>query len=150
VADRLGERYKAVYALVPAIAFLTRAPFYLARVPSTTLWMTLELMLVPTALGLAWLGPVLTAVQHVVPLNMRAMSSAIFLFINNLLGIGLGTPLMGTVECHACALWGRIAALRHCRRLRLLSHCGSIPRVRLAAPESGLGKISLGLCSAAY
>jgi hypothetical protein len=55
-------------------------------------------MLVPTALGLAWLGPVLTAIQHIVPPNMRVTSSAIFLFINNLLGIGLGTPLIGALS----------------------------------------------------
>jgi hypothetical protein len=84
--------------LVPTIAFLTTGPFYVAGVLSTSLWMTVALMLVPTALGLAWLGPVLTAVQHVVPPNMRVTSSAIFLFINNLLGIGLGTPLIGALS----------------------------------------------------
>ena len=98
VADRLGQRHKSVYALAPAIAFLTTAPFYVTGVLSTTLWMTTALMLVPTALGLAWLGPVLTAIQHIVPPNMRVTSSAIFLFINNLLGIGLGTPLIGALS----------------------------------------------------
>ncbi len=47
-------------------------------------------MVVPTALGLAWLGPVISAVQHLVPPNMRATASAIFLFVNNLIGIGDG------------------------------------------------------------
>jgi MFS family permease len=98
VADRLGQRRKSVYALAPAIAFLTTTPFYVTGVLSTTLWMTAALMLVPTALGLAWLGPVLTAIQHIVPPNMRVTSSAIFLFINNLLGIGLGTPLIGALS----------------------------------------------------
>ena len=98
VADRLGQRDKAVYALAPAIAFLATAPFSVAGVLSTTLWLTTALMLVPTALGLTWLGPVLAAVQHIVPSNMRVTGSAIFLFINNLLGIGLGTPLIGALS----------------------------------------------------
>jgi MFS family permease len=94
-ADRFGGRRKAAYALVPAIAFATTTPFYVAGVLSTTLWLAVALLLVPTALGLAWLGPVLSAVQHIVPHNMRVTASAIFLFINNLLGIGLGLPLIG-------------------------------------------------------
>jgi MFS family permease len=98
VADRLGERRKAVYALLPAIAFVTTVPFYAAGVLSTTLWLSVALMLVPTALGLAWLGPVLSAIQHIVPYNMRVTTSAIFLFINNLIGIGLGTPLIGALS----------------------------------------------------
>jgi hypothetical protein len=55
-------------------------------------------MLVPTALGLAWLGPVLSAMQHIVPHNIRVTTSAVFLFINNLIGIGLGVPLIGAVS----------------------------------------------------
>lgn len=94
-ADRFGGRRKSAYALVPAIAFVATTPFYVAGVLSTTLWMAVVLLLVPTALGLAWLGPVLSAVQHTVPHHIRATASAIFLFINNLLGIGLGLPLIG-------------------------------------------------------
>jgi hypothetical protein len=55
-------------------------------------------LLVPTALGLMWLGPVLTAVQHLVPAHMRATASALFLFINNLIGIGLGATLIGALS----------------------------------------------------
>ena len=55
-------------------------------------------MTVPTALGLAWLGPVISAVQHLVPPNMRATASAIFLFVNNLIGIGIGTLAIGAIS----------------------------------------------------
>jgi MFS family permease len=98
LADRFGTRRKAAYALVPAIAFIATVPFYVAGVLSTTLWMCIALMLVPTALGLAWLGPVLSAMQHIVAHNMRVTTSAVFLFINNLIGIGLGVPLIGAVS----------------------------------------------------
>ena len=98
IADRFGENHKATYALIPAIAFVATVPFYVAGVLSTTLWMSIAVMLVPTALGLAWLGPVLSAVQHLVPANMRVTASAIFLFINNLIGIGVGTTLIGALS----------------------------------------------------
>ncbi len=98
LADRYGERRRAMFAFVPAIAFLATVPFYLVGVLSTTLWISFLVLLVPTALGLVWLGPVLAAIQHLVPAHMRATASALFLFINNLIGIGLGTTLIGVVS----------------------------------------------------
>jgi MFS family permease len=98
LADRYGEQRRAMYAFIPAAAFIATVPFYVAGVLSTTLWISFAVLLVPTALGLVWLGPVLTAIQHLVPGSMRATASALFLFINNLIGIGLGTVLIGMVS----------------------------------------------------
>jgi predicted MFS family arabinose efflux permease len=98
LADRYGPKRKAAYALVPAIGFGATVPFYVTGVLSTTFWMSLVVMLVPTALGLVWLGPALSAVQHVVPASMRATASAIFLFVVNLIGIGLGTTMIGALS----------------------------------------------------
>jgi len=98
LSDRYGEKHRSMYAFIPAIAFVATVPFYLAGVLSTTLWISFAVLLVPTALGLVWLGPVLAAVQHLVPGTMRATASALFLFINNLIGIGLGTALIGMVS----------------------------------------------------
>jgi MFS family permease len=98
LADRYGGKRRGMYAFIPATAFVATVPFYVAGVLSTTLWISFAVLLVPTALGLVWLGPVLAAVQHLVPGNMRATASALFLFINNLIGIGLGTALIGIVS----------------------------------------------------
>jgi len=98
LADRYGAARRGMYAFIPAIAFLATVPFYFAGVLSTTLWVSLIVLLVPTALGLVWFGPVLAAVQHLVPGNMRATASALFLFIINLVGIGLGSTLIGVVS----------------------------------------------------
>ena len=98
LADRLGARRRSAYALVPAAAFLCTVPFYALGILSANLWICLLLLAIPTALGLAWLGPVLAAVQHLVPANLRATASAVFLFVNNLLGLGLGTLLIGLLS----------------------------------------------------
>jgi sugar phosphate permease len=95
LSDRMGERSKGAFAFVPAIAFVLTVPFYLAGIMSQSLAIALMLMLPPVALGLVWLGPVIAAVQGVVPAPMRSTSSAIFLFVNNLIGIGIGTPAIG-------------------------------------------------------
>ena len=98
LADRFGESNRAAYARIPAFAFLAAVPFYLVGVLSPTLTISVLVMTVPTALGLAWLGPVISAVQHLVPPNMRATASAIFLFVNNLIGIGIGTLAIGAIS----------------------------------------------------
>ena len=87
-----------MYAIIPAIAFLGTIPFYVGAVTSGSLALSFALFLVPTALGLVWLGPVLSSIQHIVPLNMRSTASAIFLFVNNLIGIGLGTVMLGLIS----------------------------------------------------
>jgi predicted MFS family arabinose efflux permease len=97
-ADRFGKKKRSAYAVIPAIAFLTTVPFYVVAVLSPNLAVTFVLMLLPTALGLAWLGPVISAMQHLVRPNMRATASAIFLFINNLIGIGAGTVVIGALS----------------------------------------------------
>ncbi len=98
LADRFGETNRSAYARIPAFAFLATVPFYLVGVLSPTLTISVLVMVVPTALGLAWLGPVISAVQHLVPPNMRATASAIFLFVNNLIGIGIGTLAIGAIS----------------------------------------------------
>ena len=98
LADRYGAKKRSAYAVIPAIAFLATVPFYVAGVLSPTLGLVSVVLVIPTALGLAWLGPVLSAIQHLVPPNMRATASAIFLLINNLIGIGFGTALIGAIS----------------------------------------------------
>jgi len=98
LADRFGENNRSAYARIPAFAFLATVPFYLVGVLSPTLMISVLVMTIPTALGLAWLGPVISAIQHLVPANMRATASAIFLFINNLIGIGIGTFAIGAIS----------------------------------------------------
>jgi nitrate/nitrite transporter NarK len=98
LADHYGQRNRAAYAMIPAIAFLVTAPMYVAGVLSTSLTLTFVLMLVPTALGMLWLGPVIAAIQHLVRPNMRTTASAVFLFINNLIGIGAGTVVIGMLS----------------------------------------------------
>ena len=91
MADRFGAGKRGNYVIIPALAFLATIPLYMLAILSPDLTTTFFALLIPTGLGLAWLGPVLSAIQHVVPPTMRATASAIFLFINNLIGIGAGT-----------------------------------------------------------
>lgn len=95
LGDRLGQKTKRAYPLIPAVAFAVSAPVYVLGVLTTDPTTAFFVFLVPQALGLVWLGPVLTAVQHLGPSNSRTMISALFLLINNLIGIAVGTWFFG-------------------------------------------------------
>lgn len=98
LGDKLGAKRRAMFALVPAAAWLLAAPCYALGLLSPSPAAAFFLFLAPTALGLVWLGPVIAAVQHLAPAHMRTTASASFLFINNLIGIGLGTWLLGLIS----------------------------------------------------
>ena len=106
-ADRFGQKNRAAYALIPAIAFVATAPLYVIGVISPSLTLTFFVMLLPTALGLVWLGPVISAIQHLVKPNMRTTASAVFLFINNLIGIGAGTVVIGMLSDELQGRYGK-------------------------------------------
>jgi predicted MFS family arabinose efflux permease len=95
LGDRLGGARPGAYAAIPAVAFMITAPAYAAALYSPTMTIGWFLFVVPYALSLLWLGPVITAVQHLVPPSSRATASASFLLINNLIGIGFGTFIFG-------------------------------------------------------
>ena len=98
LADRLGQKSKSYYPLIPAVAFLISAPLYVLGVITTDPAIAFFVFLAPQALGLVWLGPVVTAVQHLGPANSRTMISALFLLINNLIGIAVGTWFFGAMS----------------------------------------------------
>ncbi|TPG13741.1 spinster family MFS transporter [Sphingomonas oligophenolica] len=95
LADRMGPNDRGAYAKLPAIAWLITAPLFMAAFLSRSPTVAWLLFLIPNALNILWLGPVTTAVQNLVPPHMRATASASFLLINNLIGLGLGSWVMG-------------------------------------------------------
>jgi MFS family permease len=97
-ADRLGHADRGWYAKLPALAWLISAPAWALGLMAPNLWIVWPLLLIGNALNILWLGPVTTAVQHLVPRPMRSIASASFLLINNLIGLGAGPLLIGHVS----------------------------------------------------
>ncbi|MFL6829036.1 MAG: spinster family MFS transporter [Sphingomicrobium sp.] len=98
LADRLGPADRSWYARLPMIAWLITAPTFVAGLLAPDLRLAWPLLLIPNALNILWLGPVTTAVQHLVPQRMRSTASASFLLINNLIGLGVGPTLIGALS----------------------------------------------------
>lgn len=98
LADRLGRRDRAWYAWLPSIAWAITVPTFAVGLLAPSPWVAWPLLLIPNALNIFWLGPVSAAVQHLVPARMRATAGGSFLFLNNLLGLGVGPLLMGSIS----------------------------------------------------
>jgi predicted MFS family arabinose efflux permease len=112
LADRLGGGDRGWYAKLPAYAWLVTCPTFAAGLLAPSPWLAWPLLLIPNALNILWLGPVTTAVQHLVPVRMRATASGSFLFINNLIGLGVGPFLMGALSDRLRADYG-VESLRY-------------------------------------
>ncbi|NUQ19016.1 MAG: MFS transporter [Sphingomonas sp.] len=106
LADRLGTVDHGWYAKVPAIAWILSVPAWGFGLFAPNLWTAWPLLLIGNAVNILWLGPVVTAVQHLVRRPMRATASACFLLINNLIGIGVGPWLMGRLSDALSARYG--------------------------------------------
>jgi len=106
LADRFGAKNRAAYTLAPAACFLLALPCFVLAMNSTSLVWAFLIFLIPTGLNLAWLGPVVTAVQHLAPASMRTTTSAMFLLINNLLGLAVGTWFFGFMSDRLAPQYG--------------------------------------------
>jgi MFS family permease len=95
VGDRIGPARPGAYALIPAICFCVTAPVLALGLFAPNLWVAWLLFTIGQMTALAWLGPVISAVQHIVRPAIRATASASFLFINNLIGIAFGIYFLG-------------------------------------------------------
>lgn len=106
IADHFGRQDLRAYPTVPAIGSLISIPAYLLvfTVPSTI--PALLLLAIPSAAVAAWYGPVHGSNQGLVEPRMRATISACTLVVVNLVGLGLGPPLIGMISDHAKRSFG--------------------------------------------
>jgi predicted MFS family arabinose efflux permease len=99
-ADRLGLRDTRWHVWVSAIALLVAAPTFVAALFAPNFWLAIGIFVVPMFLGIVYSGPNFALVQGLYPPRMRALGAAIYLFIVNLIGGGLGPLFVGLLSDH--------------------------------------------------
>jgi predicted MFS family arabinose efflux permease len=96
--DRLALRDRRWLVWLPACTSLLLAPFYalfaLAGDPTVAILAFVPVNLVMTI----YAAPTYTLTQGLASLRMRAMASAIVLFVLNLIGLGVGPTLVGVLN----------------------------------------------------
>ncbi|WP_439817292.1 spinster family MFS transporter [Zavarzinia sp. CC-PAN008] len=93
--DKAAARDPSWNGRLVAIAKVIAVPFVLAFFFVDNLYVALLVYLPGLIVGTFYLGPSYAMMQTLVPLGMRAASAAIFLFIVNLIGMGLGPLSVG-------------------------------------------------------
>ena len=95
LADKWGKKDIRAYGWLPAISIALCLPIGVAAWWSTSI----EMNLVFTTLFLlfmgVYLGPSFAIAQTLAPINMRAMSTALFFFILNMIALGGGPTFSG-------------------------------------------------------
>jgi predicted MFS family arabinose efflux permease len=98
LSDRLAHADARWYMWVPAIGSLVAIPFtflfYLWPEP----WAALLLSIPGTIVGGLYLGPCFAMTQSLAKPHMRAMASAVLLFLVNLVGLGVGPVFVGALS----------------------------------------------------
>ena len=95
LADKWGKKNIRAYGWLPAISITLCLPIGIAAWWSPSV----EMNLIFTSLFLVfmgiYLGPSFAIAQTLAPIHMRAMSTALFFFILNMIGLGLGPSISG-------------------------------------------------------
>ncbi|MEH6581276.1 MAG: MFS transporter [Halioglobus sp.] len=107
LTDRLVVRDARWYIWVPALSTLFTIPIYLLIYNLANPHLALTLQFV-AALGMSmFLAPNLALTHSLVNLRMRAMSSAVLLFIINIIGLGLGPLATGMISDYLAPEYGQ-------------------------------------------
>ncbi len=98
LSDRFGRRDERWMIRWPAIQSISAIPFMFAFLfIEDTTW-ALAAFAPFYMLGAMYVGPMLSTTQSLVPNNMRATTSAILLFVLNMVGLGLGPFVVGLMN----------------------------------------------------
>jgi predicted MFS family arabinose efflux permease len=98
LADRYGRDNRRHVLTAPAIGMTIAAPMAFAAYFRTDWRVSLALLMIPTLLNSLYYGPTYSSVQGLTSPQARAMASAVLLFFQNLIGLGLGPLLFGMLS----------------------------------------------------
>ncbi len=98
LVDRLSKGDARWNVWVPAAAIIVGTPFAIVFYMTDWTAVGLAFWAIPVAASAIYLGPALSVTQGLASLKMRAMASAVMLFIINLIGLGLGPLAIGILS----------------------------------------------------
>lgn len=95
MGDWAGKHSRYWYALLPAIGLLIATPTYIIAFTRDAWMMAIWWMLVPGLFHYAYIGPTLGTMHNIAEPRMRAMATALFFVVVNLIGLGVGPYATG-------------------------------------------------------
>lgn len=95
LAEKIGPRSVSAIAWLPAAGMAVSVPFYVLAFTTQNLWLCLLGLMVGGGAKYGYLAAQYTIGQGVVSAQTRALSTAVLMFMLNLLGYGLGPLFIG-------------------------------------------------------
>ncbi len=96
ISDKTRDR--RWYMWVPGLATIFMVPFQFIAYLHGSMWAVIPSLFLVSILGGMYLGPSFAMTQGLVSLRMRAVASAILLFMLNIIGMGLGPYFVGVAS----------------------------------------------------
>ncbi len=112
LVDKFAAKNKKMYGYIPAIALLVNAPAFLIVIwhPSAVVSLIFQ---VPAQLAIGfYLGPSFALAQTLAPVSVRALSTAVFFFILNMIALGFGPTITGVLSSLLSGAFSEGMALR--------------------------------------
>ncbi|MEL6662528.1 MAG: MFS transporter [Pseudomonadota bacterium] len=98
LSDKLSKRHPNALSWLPALGMGASVPLYAFGFLTDNLWLAMPPLMIAAMIHYFYLGPMYAVSGGVVDSRMRATSVAITLFVVNLLGYGLGPPIIGILS----------------------------------------------------
>lgn len=126
IADKWGKKNRRGYALLPAYALIIGVPCFVASLYVGSAWVSIALLTVLLFTSGMYLGPCFAIAQTLAPVNARAMSTALFFFVLNIIALGGGPTLIGILSNMYSETMGSGEALRFSLALLTIPYVLSI------------------------
>lgn len=124
LADSLGQRDEQWRVWIIGLSFLATVAVALAQLLVADLRLSLVFGFLSAVLQIAYYGPIVAAVQALVPAPRRAFAGALLLLVFNIVGLGMGPFVTGAVSDYLAGVFGA-ASLRWALVACLVSSAGA-------------------------
>jgi len=114
LADRFAKKNNNVraYAFIPALTVICALPLAILSFWVSTVWAHMAIISVFVVFLGMYLGPSFAIAQTLAPVNMRAMSTALFFLILNIIALGGGPTVVGILVDVFEPANGKVQAIR--------------------------------------
>ena len=112
LTEKLAKKNISAYGWLPGIALVIGVPSLIAAFWVENIYLHLGLLTVYLIAAGTYLGPSFAAAQTLAPINMRAMSTALFFLILNLIALGGGPTYIGVASSALAEQYGEVESLR--------------------------------------
>ncbi|MCC2615852.1 MFS transporter [Aestuariibacter halophilus] len=126
IADRWGQKDKRAYGWLPALMMIVGTPCFYIALQVESLWLSVALITVLLFTSGTYLGPSFALAQTLAPVKVRAMSTALFFFVLNLIALGGGPTAVGIASNHFASSMGDVEALRFAMACLVIAYVLSI------------------------